>query len=196
MNDPVTRPSPSPTPSGNAVIFASEDSHTPGNNGRGEDTERNWLPWIIAVIVIVILAGLAFLVGGHHGSPNDSLSSGIDPYAAQLAISNVQISQATNFAGDQLTYVDGTVANHGDRIVTAITVRVLFANDEGEQPQTKQAPLTLIRTRQPYVDTEPVSAAPLKPGTSQDFRLIFDDVSPMWNQQIPKVKVRSVTTPH
>jgi hypothetical protein len=35
----------------------------------------------------------------------------------------------------------------------------------------------LIRARDPYVDVEPVSASPLKPGGEQDFRLIFDGVS-------------------
>ena len=55
-------------------------------------------------------------------------------------------------------------------------------------------PFTLIRTREPYVDIEPVNAAPLAPGASQDFRLIFEDISPMWNQQLPQIKVLNVGT--
>ena len=43
---------------------------------------------------------------------------------------------------------------------------------EVAQNETQQ--LMLIRTRDPYIDVEPVSAAPLKPGDGQDFRLIFD----------------------
>jgi uncharacterized protein DUF2393 len=171
------------------VLFAPVDPGKPGNgNGAGE---RNWLPWIVAVVAIAVIVGLAFFFGGHR---EVRTNSGIDPYAAHMAIRNVQISQATNFAGDQLTYVDGTVANQGDRTVAAVNVQVFFANDDGEPPQTKLAPVMLIRARQPYVDTEPVNAAPLKPGDSREFRLIFDDVSTLWNQQIPKVQIASVST--
>ena len=50
--------------------------------------------------------------------------------------------------------------------------------------RTKLQPLKLIRTREPYIDLEPVSAAPLKPGDVEDFRLIFDAVSPDWNSAL------------
>lgn len=189
MNDPGSQPDPPVIPPVTPVLLAPEGPHA---NPPGKHAERNWLPWIVAAVVIVIIVALAFFLGGHRAA--NPASSIVDSYAAQLAISHVQISQATNFAGDQLTYVDGTITNHGNRTVTGVTVRVLFANDDGEQPQAERVPLNLVRTRQPYVDTEPVSAAPLKPGDSQDFRLIFDDVSPLWNQQIPVVKIQSVTT--
>ncbi|MEO6964491.1 MAG: DUF2393 family protein, partial [Acidobacteriaceae bacterium] len=154
--------------------------------------ERNWMPWIVAAIVILVILALAFFLGGHRGGHN--ASAAVDPYAAQLAVSKVQLSQASNFAGDQLTYVDGTITDRGTKTVTAITVRVLFPNDDGEPPQAEQLPVNLIRTREPYVDTESVGAAPLKPGASQDFRLVFDDVSALWNQQPPTIKIASVAT--
>ena len=104
------------------------------------------------------------------------------------------MSQASNFAGSQLTYIDGVIANRGNRTVTNVVVEALFANDAGEAPQAEQVPFTLIRTREPYVDTQLVSAAPLSPGASREFRLIYDDVSPMWNQQQPQLRILSVTT--
>jgi hypothetical protein len=53
-------------------------------------------------------------------------------------------------------------------------------------------PLSLIRTREPYVDIQPVSAAPIEPGQKRDFRLIFDTIPPDWNQQYPEVRVINV----
>jgi hypothetical protein len=50
----------------------------------------------------------------------------------------------------------------------------------------------LIRTREPYVDTQPVSAAPLKPGDGQDFRLIFESIPANWNMQLPEIRVIGV----
>ena len=60
--------------------------------------------------------------------------------------------------------------------LTAITVQVAFRNDLKEIAQKETLPLSLIRTREPYVDTQPVSASPLKPGGEREFRLIFDSV--------------------
>jgi hypothetical protein len=46
--------------------------------------------------------------------------------------------------------------------------------------------------REPYVDTQPVSASPLAPGAEGDFRLTFEDVSDNWNQQMPRIRVTQV----
>jgi hypothetical protein len=43
--------------------------------------------------------------------------------------------------------------------------------------------------REPYIDIGPLSASPLKPGSEQDFRLIFDTVSPDWDGAYPEVRV-------
>ena len=161
--------------------------------GTGSNHDRNWLPWIVAVAVIVLVVGLAFfLKGSPRQQPTDA--NKVDPYASQVVLNHLQMSQANNFAGGQLTYIDGTITNRGSLTIISITVQALFANDAGEPPQAEQLPFTLIRTREPYVDTEPVSASPLAPGASQDFRLIFDDISPMWNQQLPQLKVLAVST--
>lgn len=193
MNDPASTKKEPRQHQRYSPLHLEED---PPESASAQESEpgRNWFPWIVACIAILVLGGIAVLLANHGSTP--APLTGVDPYAGQLAIQDVHLSQASNFAGDQLTYVDGTVTNRGNKTVTGITVRVLFANDEGEQPQVELAPLTLIRSRDPYVDTVPVSAAPLKPGASQDFRLTFDDVSPLWNQQAPRVEIQRVTLGH
>jgi hypothetical protein len=98
------------------------------------------------------------------------------------------MSEAANSVGGKVTYVDGMITNGGTQTVTGATVVVTFHNDIGEPPQKTPMPLTLIRTREPYVDIEPVSAEPLRPGSAHEFRLIFDHVSPTWNQQYPTIQ--------
>ncbi|MGA2761684.1 MAG: DUF2393 family protein, partial [Candidatus Cybelea sp.] len=83
----------------------------------------------------------------------------------------------------------GHVRNSGDRTITAATLQVVFQNDEQLAPQIDTVPLTLIRMREPYIDTEPVSAEPLKPGDDREFRLIFETVPQNWNTQMPEVRV-------
>ena len=115
-------------------------------------------------------------------------------YAPNLKLSGLAMSESTSFSGGKTTYIDGHITNAGPSTVTGITVQVLFASDAGGAPQLQTVPLVLVRTRQPYVDTQPVSAAPLAPGTGADFRLIFEGIRPEWNQQLPEVHVVDVET--
>ena len=155
----------------------------------------SWLPWIVAAFVIVV--GLVFLIvaGGRSHPDTSANSTGMaapDPYAPKLSVSGLQMSEATSFSGAKVTYIDGQIANTGDKTLTAITVQVGFHSDVGQFAQRVSVPLSFIRTRQPYVDTQAVSAAPIEPGQTRDFRLIFDAVPPDWNLQFPEIRVISV----
>ena len=114
-----------------------------------------------------------------------------DPFAS-LTISGLQMSEANTFSGAKVTYIDGQIANTGNRTLSSITVQVGFHSDVGQYALRLAMPLSLIRTREPYVDIQPVSSAPIEPGQKRDFRLIFDTVPPDWNQQYPEVRVISV----
>jgi hypothetical protein len=104
------------------------------------------------------------------------------------------MSESTSIAGGKSTFVDGHIKNTGSATITGITVQVLFGNAEGSAPQIDTMPLTLIRTRQPYIDTQSVSSSPLKPGDERDFRLIFESIPQNWNMQMPEVRIIGVDT--
>jgi hypothetical protein len=150
-----------------------------------------WQTWAIAgaacLIVLIVL-----LVTGYK--KHSAQASGPDPYIASLAISNVVMSESDIPAGGKLTYIDGTVTNNGVKIVTQVTVQTSFVNDMGQPPQVEKQPIQLIRTREPYIDTVPVSASPIKPGESRDFRLTFEQVTPNWNQTTPPLQVVGAVT--
>lgn len=120
------------------------------------------------------------------------VSAAADPYAANLPVSDLKMSESGNLAGGKVTYLDGHIANKGDRTVTGIAVQVLFRNSAQEVAQNETQQLKFIRTRDPYVDIEPVSAAPLKPGEERDFRLIFDAVTPGWDGAYPQLRILHV----
>lgn len=158
--------------------------------------ERNWLPLVIAAAVVLIIAAVVVfsLEHGKKAVTVAPITAAPDAYAASLPITNLAMSESANLAGGKVTYIDGHIANQGNRIVTGITVQILFRNVAHEVAQNETQPLKLIRMREPYVDLEPVSAAPLAPGASQDFRLIFDAVSPDWDGNYPEIRVLHVDT--
>ena len=153
------------------------------------------MPWIIALVVVVI-AVCVLLVVSRHREPANPGGAGLapaDPYAVSLPITNVQMSQAGNMAGSQTTYVDGQITNKGQETVSEITVQVAFHGLENPIAKKETMPLPLIRTRQPYIDTQSVSAAPIRPGETREFRLIFDSIPQDWNQNYPEIRIISVT---
>ena len=161
-----------------------------------ETRERNWLPLAVAAAVVLIAAGVVVLVL-EHGKPTATvtpISAAPDAYAANLPITRLAMSESANLAGGKVTYLDGHIANKGPRTVTGVTVQVLFRTFAHEVAQNETLPLRLIRMREPYIDLEPVSAAPLRPGGEQDFRLIFDAVTPDWDGAYPEIRVIHVET--
>jgi hypothetical protein len=163
-----------------------------------EKEERNWLPVIVAVAVVLSVAVVAILIlerGSARGKTTVTpISAPQDPYAGSLQLTHMTMSESGNLAGGKVTYLDGHIANQGTRTVTAVTVQALFRDFAHEVAQNETLPLKLIRVREPYIDVEPVSAAPLRPGGEQDFRLIFDRVSPDWDGAYPEIRILHVET--
>jgi len=156
-----------------------------------EPQERNWLPLAVAaVVVLAIVGGLVFF--SEHGKTTSQvtpISASLDPYAANLPISQLAMSESANLAGGKVTYLDGQIANTGNKTITGVTVQVLFRDPAHEVAQNETQALKLIRMRQPYIDVEPVSSAPIKPGDQRDFRLIFDTVAEGWDGAYPEVRI-------
>jgi|KBSMisStandDraft_5_1062788.scaffolds.fasta_scaffold141501_3 hypothetical protein len=149
--------------------------------------------WVMAgVVVLAVVAGLVLA-----GRKKATVITGIQPpatYAVNLPLSGLAMSESTSLAGGKSTFIDGKIRNAGPATVTGVTVQVLFRNEEQMPPQVETLPLMLIRTHEPYVDTQPVSAAPLKPGDEQEFRLIFESIPTNWNMQMPEIHVVRVET--
>jgi hypothetical protein len=168
------------------------DFLSPNNNAAREP--RAVAPWIIAGIVVLLVLGI-FLARGHHAPPANPGGAGLappDPYSVNLVFSNIKMSEASSVGGAKVTYLDGLMANNGGRTLTGLTVQVAFRDYTNLIVQKETMPLNLIRTHQPYIDTEPVSAAPIKPGETREFRLIFDHVAEGWNQNYPEIRVIEV----
>jgi hypothetical protein len=151
------------------------------------------MAWGVAgLVVLVVLVGLLLATRHKDGAPANTVQP-LAPYGASLPLSQLAMSESTSLSGGKSTFVDGHIRNSGGQTVTGITVQVLFRNDENMPPQVETLPLSLIRTREPYIDTQPVSAAPLKPGDERDFRLIFETIPQNWNVQMPEIHIIQVT---
>lgn len=151
------------------------------------DHSRRFIIVAIAVVVGLVLAAALLLREPEKTAPK------IPPYAAKLQISGIKLSQAQNFVGASVTYVDGNIANRGDKMVSHAVVRVTFKDLYGQVAQIEDVPIKLLQTSGPYPDTVDLMAAPLASGEAKPFRLIFEHVSEQWNQAAPELKIIDVT---
>jgi hypothetical protein len=160
---------------------------------------RSIFPWIIAGVVVALIIISLLLVGRQPPppappSPDGAALAPAADYAKDLAISNLHMSESSTLSGAKQTYIDGNITNHGSQTLAGITVQVAFRDFTGKIGQKNTMPLALIRTHQPYIDVQPVSAAPIAPNQTREFRLIFDHVTNEWNQQYPEIRVIAVQT--
>jgi hypothetical protein len=154
-----------------------------------EPSESNWRPVLLGVVMVVAVVGVIALLL-RSGPKGNSASH---PYAANLKLSDLKMSAAQNFVGATVTYLDGAVANIGDKTVTHATVEVVFKDEVGQLAQREDVPLLVVQTVGPYPDAVDLRISPLAPAQSRPFRLTFEHVSTDWNRQMPEVQVMDVT---
>jgi hypothetical protein len=148
--------------------------------------------WGVAgLVVLAVILGLVFATRHKSQAPPNTIQP-LAEYAAELPLSQLAMSESTSLSGGKSTFIDGHIQNSGPQTVSGVTVQVIFRNDEAMPPQVETLPLSVIRTRDPYVDIQPISAAPLKPGDERDFRLIFESIPSNWNTQMPEIHIISV----
>lgn len=152
-----------------------------------DNSKRTILIAIAAVLVLAVVTAVVL-------RPKPKPVAAPPPYAADLKFSDVKLSQAQNFVGATVTYVDGTLSNTGNKTVTDATVRVTFKDPYGQIAQVEEVPIKVLRTNGPYPDTASLSVAPLAAGQSQTFRLTFEHVSDQWNQGQPDLQITAITT--
>jgi hypothetical protein len=154
-----------------------------------EERETNWRAIGIAVGTVVVLVAVIWLISrGEQKTP-----SGPPPYATNIKFSDLKMSAAENFVGATVSYIDGTVANAGDKTVTRVVVEVTFKDSMGQLAQRETVSLRVLRTTGPYPEAVDLNASPLPPGQSKPFRLTFESISTQWNHEYPELKVTDVT---
>jgi hypothetical protein len=151
-----------------------------------EEAGRRWLPLAIGAAVIVAALAAIMILGRPAKQPGPAT---LDPYSEYLRVSDLKLSTAANFVGVSVTYLDGRITNVGSKTMTGATVESVFRNSLGQIVQRETQPLMLYHTGiQGIPDVAPLSAAPLTPNQTRDFRLTFEHISADWDQGYPELR--------
>jgi len=165
------------------------EDHPLGRQPQGETT----LPWIAmgigAALLLVLIGGFILFSRtderANSGQPH--------PYATNLKFTDLKLSAAENFVGGNVTYLDGQLANNGDKTVNAATVELVFHNTLNEVVQKESMGVRALSQGGPYPDVVDLHAAPLAPGKSRPIRFTLEHISADWNRVAPDIKVTNVS---
>jgi hypothetical protein len=147
---------------------------------------------MIIMIAVVVVIGIGLAAALLLRQPPKAVKPP-SPYIAKLKLSDFKMSAAENFIGATVSYIDGSVANTGDKTVTHIMVQVNFEDSMGQLAQREEIPLRVVRTNGAYLEPVDLNVAPLAPGQTMPFRLTFDSISAQWNHQYPDLSITDVT---
>ena len=153
-----------------------------------QSQESSSRPILLGVIMVLLVAGVAAVL--LRQSPKDVVTP--HPYSAKLKLTDLKMSAAENFVGASVTYIDGTIANGGDKTVIHGLVHVIFKNSMGQVAQAEDVPLHVLQTSGPYPDAVDLTLSPLAPGQSKPFRLTFEHITADWDQAYPELQVTDV----
>ena len=151
---------------------------------------RNWRGMAIGFAVVAVVLLLIVVLG----RGNREAARTADPYASSLVVEQAQVSQAENFVGTTVTYIDVTVRNNGPRTVVGGLVAATFRNELGEVVQTEVMPLRALAPHSLGGEAEAadLAAAPLVSGQSRVLRLTIEHISSQWNQTRPELEFRGL----
>jgi hypothetical protein len=151
---------------------------------------RNWTPLIVGfALVLVVLAAIVIL-----GRGKKEVVKSADPYAPNLVVEQASLSQADNFIGATVTYIDLTVRNNGARTVVGGAVQAVFRDTLGQAVQTEMLPLRALVPHALGGENEAadLAQAPLAPGQTRTLRLTVEHISSEWNQAQPDLEFRGL----
>ena len=155
-----------------------------------EEGRERFRPLIVAGAAgLIIAAVIAVMV---VRTPKQPAQLQIDPYAEFLVLSDLRMSQAQNFVGGQVTYIEGKISNVGPKIVTNVNVEAVFRNSLGEVVDKPVETMRIAQAQLGNPDFVAMSATPLTPNSSREFRIAIEHVSADWNQGMPELRIVKV----
>jgi hypothetical protein len=179
MNEP-NEPTPHATPA-EPVLFGARNA---------QQEPRNWTPLIVGFVLVLAAVVIFSLLG----RTKKEVVKTADPYAPNLAVEQVKLSQADNFVGATVTYIDLSVKNNGARTVVGGAVQAVFRDSLGQSVQVETLPLRALVPHALGGEDEAgdLAVVPLGPGQTRILRLTVEHISSQWNQAQPDLEFRGL----
>jgi hypothetical protein len=160
------------------------------NPANQEAQGRNWSPFIIGLLAVIVAVGIIALATRNTGQKAQQ----VDPYVSRLQISNAKVSAAENYVGGTVTYLDADITNTGDKTLVGADMNLIFKNTMNEIVQKETLPLHVLVENQMggYPDLVDMSRSPITPGHTKSVRMTLEHISADWDQAPPQMQLANL----
>lgn len=141
-----------------------------------------------AVVVLAIIVGVyAWLQQSHversaaEHEASGEMTGAEQAYRPEVIVAGAKMSAATNFLGDTVYYLDGSLENKGSQTVRQVRLKLAFMDPFGE--------VVVVESRSPITRQTP----PLRGGATQTLHLVFERLPATWNQGPPTINTTFVS---
>ena len=141
--------------------------------------ERRTAVIIGTTVVAFVGLLLAWVFSSNDHPIPRSLAEVTDPVAIndQVILSHIGIASGSNFAGQKIRVINGTLKNISDKPLRRVELKMTFVDNDGKSIQ---------ETIQRGFD---VKQRPLDPGGQFRFETNFENLPPTWNHRIPNIEI-------
>jgi len=151
--------------------------------GQPETGRQFGMALVAGLIVVLILGGAAYFWIQNTSSkpvaeaPPLPMGATEQAYARQIEFGNFDLSRASNFLNQQVTYVNGVVSNRGQRDVVEMEVTLEFRDISQN---------VILRDKQRMFGSK---QKPLQSLEKRAFQLNFENIPDTWNQTPPSFMI-------
>ncbi len=155
--------------------------------------KKSRVPWPVLIIIVaaLILAGFIYWLPRSPKAPRTPSAAQVpaQPNGSQIQLTNVKVVPDVTKGS---AYVEARLENAGSTDINGIEVDATFKALNGQNLETERAKVMglLPNSGNQTVD---LTQQPIKPGEFRPVRINFDRVPQGWNQQVPEIKVVTVT---
>ena len=139
-------------------------------------TSAKWLA--LSAIVLAIAVGVYVWIAHRSAHPeitHHTMSSAEQDYLREVEVTNAKVSEASNFLGSTLYYLDAQLTNKGSRPVRQLDLTLTFMDPFGQ--------VVLRKVVYPITPQTPA----LKSGAAEPIHFTFDHLPAEWNQGPPVI---------
>lgn len=148
---------------------------------------------LIAILVAAVLLGVVLYFMPRNPKQAPSAAGAqvpAQPVPGELQLGAMQLVAAPT--GNSF-YLDGRITNTGPHEITGILAEVKLRGQQNEVVEDGIHPLEGMKTQGNDLVPDAFANDPMKPGQTRSFRLHVDQVPTSWNNNLPEVRITTVT---
>lgn len=113
------------------------------------------------------------------------------PTGEQVQLEGLRMVKSPN--GGALS-IQGMISNRGTQTINGIAMDAVFHDQNGGIVGSQRVPVMGLKAQGNQFQVDNLTNDPLKPNDTRPFRITVDSVPQGWNQQMPELKIATVTS--